>query len=499
MKKYQQILRPLKYALSLSLCFFVTSNVLAQSDKELVGQTVTKNKIEGHIHFLAADELRGREVGTPEIDIAAKYIATSFMKYGVEQINGSYYQNVPLVKNIPPSTYALKVNGSAIDFDDIMYLTGENINTTTEYVYVGEGTQKEFEKKKLEGKIAVTIAGSQEKNDMNMAFQKMNGKAKRAEEAGAIGLIELFDKVPKQWSRYKSYFTQSTFKIAQQDDEEDFITMWVVNNNELIKDKSKSSASKMEVTINGKMQLEINSKNVVGMVQGTDSELKDEYIIYSAHYDHNGVGEPNAEGDSIYNGARDNAVGVVTVMSAAESIAKNPTKRSALFILFTAEEKGLLGSKYYVENPLIPLNQMVYCFNSDNGGYNDTSIATIVGLGRTTAEKHIIEAAQAFGLKAIDDPAGEQGLFDRSDNVNFAKKGIPAPTFSLGFTAFDQEILKYYHQTADNPEGLDYDYLDKFFKAYVMACRLIANDPVTPFWLEGDKYYEAGKMLYKNK
>jgi Zn-dependent M28 family amino/carboxypeptidase len=140
---------------------------------------------------------------------------------------------------------------------------------------------------------------------------------------------------------------------------------------------------------------------------------------------------------------------------------------------------------------------MVYCFNSDNGGYNDTSLTTIVGLGRTTAEQHIVDASAAFGLKAIDDPAGEQGLFDRSDNVNFAKKGVPAPTFSMGFTAFDDEIFKYYHQTRDNPESIDYDYLEKFFSAYVMSCRLIANDAKTPFWVKGDKYYEAGKSLYK--
>ena len=231
------------------------------------------------------------------------------------------------------------------------------------------------------------------------------------------------------------------------------------------------------------------AKNVVGMVEGTDPELKNEFVIYSAHYDHIGIGQPNAEGDSIYNGARDNAVGVVTVLSAAESIAKNPTKRSALFILFTAEEKGLLGSKWYAEHPLIPMNQMVYCFNSDNGGYNDTSVATIIGLERTTVADHIKAACKEFDLEAIDDPAPEQGLFDRSDNVSFASKGVPAPTFSLGFRSF----------ASDNSDNLDYDYLTKFFGAYVMACRLIANDPITPFWVEGDKYHAAGKALYSGK
>ena len=193
------------------------------------------------------------------------------------------------------------------------------------------------------------------------------------------------------------------------------------------------------------------------------------------------------------------AVGVVTVLSAAENIAKYPTKRSALFILFTAEEKGLLGSNWYVNHPVIPLEKMVYCFNSDNGGYNDTSLATIIGFSRTTAQDHIDKATATFGLKAIEDPAPEQGLFDRSDNVNFAAKGIPAPTFSMGFTAFDAEIGKYYHQTTDNPDTMDYDYLEKFFKSYVLACRLIANDPVIPFWKEGDKYYDAGVKLYGRK
>jgi len=235
------------------------------------------------------------------------------------------------------------------------------------------------------------------------------------------------------------------------------------------------------------------------MVEGTDPKLKDQFIIYSAHYDHVGIGKPNAENDSIYNGARDNAVGTVTVLSAAENIAKYPTKRSALFILFTGEEKGLLGSKYYVENPVLPLEKMVYCFNSDNGGYNDTSKATIIGLNRTSVGKHIVDAATEFNLTAIDDPAPEQGLFDRSDNVHFAAKGIPAPTYSMGFTAFDAEITKYYHQTADNPESLDYEYLEKFFKSYVLACRLIANDATTPFWTEGDKYYSAGEKLYNRK
>ena len=499
MKKYQRNTKLLSIGLSL-FGLLITPNLLAQTEKELTEETVTKNKIEGHIHFLAADELRGREVGTPEVDISAKYIATSFMKYGVQPIEGSYFQNVPMEKSVPPSAYALKMNGNIAEPDNLMYLSGDNMNISEAFVYLNYGFQSDFDNAQVKGKVVVTMAGNAEAKDIRTAMQERKTKVELAKQAGAIGLVELFDEKPDNWDRYKDYFSHSSVKLVSnepQAEKENFFSIWAIDNEGQMKNSLRLKMRSIEVTIAGQMKLEINSRNVVGMVEGTDPKLKEEYIIYSAHYDHNGVGKANAEGDSIYNGARDNAVGVVTVMSAAENIAKYPTKRSALFILFTAEEKGLLGSKYYADNPLIPMNQMVYCFNSDNGGYNDTSLTTIVGLGRTTAEQHIVDASAAFGLKAIDDPAGEQGLFDRSDNVNFAKKGVPAPTFSMGFTAFDDEIFKYYHQTRDNPESIDYDYLEKFFSAYVMSCRLIANDAKTPFWVKGDKYYEAGKSLYK--
>jgi Zn-dependent M28 family amino/carboxypeptidase len=250
------------------------------------------------------------------------------------------------------------------------------------------------------------------------------------------------------------------------------------------------------VNIGDKKEEIVMSQNVIGVVEGTDPKLKKEYIIYSGHYDHVGIGTPDETGDTIYNGARDNAVGTTTVLSMAENLAKYPTKRSALFILFTGEEKGLLGSEYYVEHPVLPLKQMVYCFNSDNAGYNDTSLVTIIGLPRTTAAQHIKDAATAFGLTATDDPAPEQGLFDRSDNVHFARKGIPAPTFSLGFTAFNGNVTKYYHKPGDEADTLDYDYLLKFFRAYILSGRHIANDPKTPVWTAGDTYEEAAKALY---
>jgi len=302
------------------------------------------------------------------------------------------------------------------------------------------------------------------------------------------------------FDRYAHYFNEAKTGLKNPEETEKFVHIWMMDegmSNATTLAGSKSI--KAELKIEGIVVEDFSSRNVVAYLEGSDPELKDEFIIYSAHYDHVGIGVPNAENDSIYNGARDNAVGTVTVLSVAENLAKYPVKRSSLFILFTGEEKGLLGSKYYTENPVMPLNKMVYCFNSDNGGYNDTSKVTIFGLNRTTVGHHIIDGAKEFGLTAIDDPAPEQNLFDRSDNVNFAKKGVPAPTYSMGFTAFDEEITKTYHQVTDNPETVDYDYLEKFFRSYVLTSRLIANDPQTPFWTEGDKYHKAGVELYKEE
>ncbi len=487
--------------LVMGIALFVL-NAEGQDDKAHIEQVVTKGNIKGHIYFLASDELRGRSTGSPEIDIAAQYISSAFMRYGVKPVPGAdegYFQYVHLESVSKPAHVSAGLDGKNIEAADIMVLQGESVTSESEMVYLKFGMEEDFNKykKDLSGKIVLVDGGLPEGETGSFVTSGMD-KADRARARGAAGIIELWGSEAFNWNGIRQYVESERFRVAPPaSTDQSFFQVWVKDYDGAYMDvMKKAKKQKMMVSLGARNRKDMYSKNIVGMVEGTDPDLKDEFVIYSAHYDHVGIGKANDEGDSIYNGARDNAVGVVTVMSAAESIAKRPTKRSALFILFTGEEMGLLGSSYYVQNPLLPLNQMVYCFNSDNGGYNDTSIATIIGLERTTEAEHIKKACEMFGLEAIDDPAQEQGLFDRSDNVNFAREGIPAPTFSMGFRAFDEEIFKYYHQTRDNPDNLDYDYLEKFFRAYVMACRLIADDTDNPFWVEGDKYYEAGKALY---
>ncbi len=376
-------------------------------------------------------------------------------------------------------------------------VAGGDIELTADIVYVNYGEPADFEAKDLTGKVVVALCGAPGVSNPREWFGISRDKRARAETAGAVALIELYNSTGIPWSLLTRFLGRT--RVSIDDGGSDLLSIWVNDSNnekiELFRGEDATASMKIE----GAISRSIASQNVVGYIEGTDPELKDEYIVYSAHYDHVGVGRPDDEGDSIYNGARDNAVGTVTVLSMAEYFAQHPPKRSALFILFTAEEKGLLGSRHYVENSPVSLDQIVYCFNSDNGGYNDTSLATIIGLDRTTARDEIVEACETFGLQAIEDPAKEQGLFDRSDNVNFAAKGIPAPTFSLGFTAFDEEIGKYYHRPGDDPESLDYEYLLKFFRAYVYSGLLIADREDRPFWVEGDKYHEAGMNLYNGQ
>ena len=487
-------------ALFFSLISCAQNSAVAKvSNVEKVKKTVRKADIEAKIGFLASDELRGRETGSPEIDIAAAYLSNTLHSYGVKPANkGSFYQNVALEKITAPSKMNIALN--SVNYKKIMALKGSNTAFTGPIIYLNYGAEVDYKNKNVDGKIVIVKVGFEGDSDAMAAARQRNKKREIAFKNGAAGLIELSTLNDQLWERFSHFFNSDKIGLVETKTKDSKFHVWIQDTNGSIANSFTAGESiKSDIQISGIKNVEVKAKNVVGMLEGTDPKLKDEFVIYSAHYDHVGIGKPNAEKDSIYNGARDNAVGTVTVLSAAQNIAKYPTKRSSLFILFTGEEKGLLGSKWYVENPVIPLEKMVYCFNSDNGGYNDTTKATIIGLNRTTVAKHIIDGAAAFGLTAIDDPAGEQGLFDRSDNVNFAAKGIPAPTYSMGFTAFDAEINKYYHQASDNPDTLDYEYLLRFFRSYVLTCRLIANDEETPFWTKGDKYYEAGTNLYGTK
>ena len=486
-----------KYQLGLGLLLMMANPLFAQKKK--VEKTFKEKEAIGHFTYLASDELMGRDPIRPEMELAYTYIADELMKAGAKPLATAdgYYQNIPFRMSSPPTQGSIQLGKTSYEQGvDLLVLDGKSISGSYELVDIGFGTAAELEGKDLKGKIAISNVGAPDRLGPADLFALGREKTQKVQEMGAIALIEKFNVPSVPWQMISNYLNRTTLGVDQGESSE-LPYIWVKDlDNTIRAAMAEDNLSEAALKIEGKTTKTVEGKNVVAYIEGTDPELKDEYIMLSAHYDHVGVGKPDAEGDSIYNGARDNAVGTVAVMNAAKYFAKNPPKRSVLLALWTAEEKGLLGSGYFANNPLVPLDQIIFNLNIDNGGYNDTSVVTVIGLGRTSGDAHISEAVKEFGLEAIADPSPEQGLYDRSDNVNFARKGIPAPTFSLGFQAFDDEIQKYYHKPGDHAENFDLDYAVKYWKSYILAAELIANDPNQPIWVAGDKYEEAGKSLY---
>ncbi|MBX2966990.1 MAG: M28 family peptidase [Cyclobacteriaceae bacterium] len=486
----------------LFVCFLLLS-VATYAQKNPVAEVtklVTKSEVEAHLTFLASDEMRGRDTGSPEFDIAANYVAAQYKIFGLKPAPGltGYFQSVPLQNSHPATGGQLTLGSDVFKYkDDFILFEGENTNWKGDVVYAGYGSAEELEKINVKGKLVIALAGTKDAGGNPMAIFAASGdKYKDATKAGAAGLIEIFASPQIPWPALVNYFAGNvTMKVKSGNGSVPHI--WLKDSDTESLKKIREEALSGALTVEGVKKVDVPSRNVVGMIEGTDPKLRGEYLIVSAHLDHVGV-QKNAQPDkdSIFNGARDNAIGVVGLISTAKYLSQYPPKRSVLFIALTGEEKGLLGSKYYADNPLVPLNKTVFNFNCDGAGYNDVTMATIIGMERTTAEADLSKACQAFGLKAAVDPVPEQNLFERSDNYNFAVKGVPAITFAPGTKAFDADLLKYYHQPADEVGSLDFDYLIKYFRAYVYANVLLASNPAAPVWKAGDKFEAEAKKLY---
>jgi Zn-dependent M28 family amino/carboxypeptidase len=319
----------------------------------------------------------------------------------------------------------------------------------------------------------------------------------------AVALLELYQ-LNTPWAFFTNYYGRESLQLEDPSagGKDQLIYGWVKDKGDLLKKEIIAGKKEMlgSVSASGSSSIPKYSQNVVGVIEGTHPTLKKEYILLSAHYDHVGTGKKGGvftPEDSIFNGARDNAMGTVAILHAAAALAKKKPQRSILFLAVTGEEVGLLGSKFYAENPIIPLNNIIFNLNTDGAGYNSVKHVSVIGWGRTGVDSLISMATRKVGLDVFKNPAAEQNLFDRSDNVSFAAKGVPALTFSPGFDAFDDEISKYYHRVDDEADTVDKLYLLKFSQSLAHLARLIADHPVLPKWITGDKYEEAGIKLYK--
>jgi hypothetical protein len=482
---------------SLALIFFSLHGYSQSRDVHQINEIVTPKNAFEPLYYLASDELKGRGTKRPEIHVAAKYISDYFKKHGINQVSGTkdYYQTFELKSIVPANKGALRVNDSTFEIGkDLLQIGGQDVSLSTPVVYVGFANPDDLAKVNVAGKIVLTDLGSSDSSSFQQALSTMRSKQQLLKEKGAIAIIERFWHKSVPWSGVQSFFGRDRYVQHH-----DTIPVFLLRADASFA-AGLSNMQLASLSTEGNKLSVLPAKNVMGSVRGTDPALKDQYIVLTAHYDHLGVAvQPKEEAgkiDSIYNGTRDNAIGVTAVMNAARYFAKHPAKRSMLFILFTGEEMGLLGSRYFSDNPTVPLNKIVYNLNCDNGGYNDTTIVTVVGLGRTSADDDIKKAAAAYGVKAIPDPVPDLHLFDRSDNVNFAVNGIPAPTYGMGVTAFDSVVMKYYHQLSDEVNTFNLSYGLTYIRSYISAAKNIANNPLQPKWVKGDKYEEAWKKRY---
>jgi hypothetical protein len=219
--------------------------------------------------------------------------------------------------------------------------------------------------------------------------------------------------------------------------------------------------------------------NLVGLIRGSDRSLRNEAVVLGAHFDHIGIGKP-VEGDSINNGADDDASGVGTVLAAARALAKDPPKRTVVVLLTSGEEYGVLGTQWYLERPRFPLDSTVADLQVEMVGRPDTLVGAgklwLTGFERSTMGEEL----SAAGLPVVADPRPEFRFFERSDNIVFAMRGIPAHTLS------SYGLHRDYHQPSDEVERIDFDHLARAADLVTRAARVLADGP-RPSWKAGGR------------
>ena len=504
------------------ICIFLAltvagnQTILAQKSASYPELEISTEWYKKHLRFLASDELQGRRAGSEGNAVAARYLAEQLQYFGLDTVEGAegYFQQIPFLRTNPAKGGEVQVGSSNFTYGtQMVWLSGATRTLQAEALWVGNGWIDEaagindYEGKDANGKVVVLASGFPGASNPRAVFKATARKRVLAKEHGAIAVVEVYrERFP--WSFIQREYTQDRLSVVKDPGEvleASLIPHVFVNDPDQALEEALQGNFPVEASFQAGFQegseAIVNVPNVIGVISGTDPILRDEYVLLTAHFDHVGAGSEGGQAysaeDSIFNGARDNGIGTIALLGAVRALSAQPPKRSVVCMAVNAEEMGLLGSAYYADNPLIPLNQTVFNLNTDGAGYSDTTAISILGMTRVGAEEELQAAADALGFKVYVDPAPEQNLFDRSDNVSFARKGIPAPTFSPGFDAFNPEIFKYYHQTRDEVETLNWNYVARFSRAYAHAARLIANKAERPQWIPGDKYEEAAKLLYR--
>jgi Zn-dependent M28 family amino/carboxypeptidase len=438
-----------------------------------------------HVKVLSSDEFEGRAPGTPGEDKAIAYIEDQFKKIGLKPGNtdGTYIQKVPMVgiTGHEAKPFEISRNSTSTRFrwkTDVVAWTkhvadGAKIENS-EMVFVGYGVSApeynwdDFKGVDLKGKTMVVLVNDPQIPDpadpSKLDARTFNGTAmtyygrwtykyEEAARRGAAGVFIVHEEGPAGYpyavvqgflgerfglvtpdknmgrASIEGWFSLDTAKRILKMGGQDF--------DALKKQATTREFKPVPLGLKASMALRntmrtVESRNVLAKIEGSDPSLKDEYVVYSAHWDHLGVGDPDENGDKadkIYNGALDNASGVAQMLETARAFTqlKPAPKRSILFLMVTAEEQGLLGSEYYSVTPLYPLTKTLANINVD--GFNQwgrTKDITVIGLGASDLDDYLREAAAEQSRTLRPDPESEKGFYYRSDHFNFAKQGVPA-------------------------------------------------------------------------
>lgn len=472
----------------------ITTSVTAQIDR--INSTLDLLEAESHLRFLTSDELKGRNTGSDELLIAGRYIAEQFLRSGLKplgDLEDDYLQVVPLVNSKPATSGTISMLDKEFKIgDDLAILNGSNTTIQAPMIYLA--SLDNSDSLDIKGKIVVTalrdIMGSATGTDQ---IQKLK-------DEGAVAVIQLFGSGMRYpWPIVANFFSKERMSVENTTVNDEIIPhLWVRDSSFLLLQEIRDAVDASAIIrIEGIKKTIVPAFNVVGLIEGTDPYLKKEHLVMCAHYDHIGVQSSETGQDSIFNGTRDNGIGTTGLINAAKYFGKYPPKRSIIIIALTGEEKGLLGSSYYVDNPKRPLNETVFALNIDNSGYTNTEVLTLLDTNRTNIDALVFQAASEVGLGVIGDRLPNQNYYERSDQVSFARKGVPAVNFKMAMTAFDERISKYYHKANDEFHTVDLEYVHKYWKAYIRSAELIGNWDQRPYWIEGDKFEPAGNKLYK--
>lgn len=477
-------MKPLLAALLITA--FFSGGALAQR-RPITSSPINEEFLRAHIKYLSDDQMEGRGTGAPGGELAAKYIAAQLEAMGLKGAgrDGSFFQPVSLVgvKADPKTTLTISAGAKSETFkfaDEFVAFTGAQapeVDVNAEMIFVGYGIDAPEQRwndykgdaKDYRGKILVILVNDPPATASEPSlfggraltyYGRWTYKYEEAARRGAAGVILLHtdESAGYPWSVVRTSNGSWRFDIARGDnDSTGYLNMrsWMTDGaarrmmqlaGQNLDDLRRQAASRdfqpvklnLQASINIRSELKrVKAPNVVAVLPGRDPKLRDEYVVYSAHWDHLGLGEPNKKGDNIYNGAVDNASGVAAVMAIAQALTRLPPnekpRRSILFLFPTAEEQGLFGAEWYTRNPVVPLKKTAANVNLDSMNIlGETRDFVPLGAERSTLRAVVEAVARERGLVVAPDQRPEQGSFYRSDHFPFARVGVPSISLKEG-------------------------------------------------------------------